>query len=64
MTILIQRFLVKNINERNENAQYMDQYSEMIEVFKNSIDEKVVFLTLGAGPISKNVRNLIKNELT
>lgn len=56
--------LAKHINERNLNATYINSHSEISEIIKENLDKKSVILTLGAGPISKNVKNIIKNEYT
>lgn len=54
--------LAKHINERNNNASFIESHKQISTIIKNNIDKNSIVLTLGAGPISKNVKSIIKNE--
>lgn len=56
--------LVKHLNERKIDAGYLDSFTKISEVINQNLDDKAVVLSLGAGPISRNVKSIIKNEFT
>jgi UDP-N-acetylmuramate--alanine ligase len=52
--------LVKNINEKYTNAQYLESWNELPTIFdKFSVDD-VILLSLGAGSISKATREQVE----
>ena len=53
--------LVKNINEKNNKAIFLEGYHELKNLFLKYKDhDDVVIVTMGAGPISKQVRLSLK----
>lgn len=56
--------LVKSINENGTPAQYLSDYSNIKAIIENNRNEDVLFLTLGAGPISYKVRKIVDEEIT
>lgn len=54
--------LAKHLNERNENAKYIASHDKISEIIRENLNNKAVVLTLGAGPISKHVKSIVKNE--
>ena len=51
--------LVKNINEKFSNASFIESLDSMSEIIKTHMNTNSVLVTLGAGPISKKMRNLL-----
>ena len=54
--------LAKNIKERKTDAKYIGSYDEIQQIIKDQIHQKTVILTLGAGPISRKVREILERE--
>jgi UDP-N-acetylmuramate--alanine ligase len=51
--------LVKNINEKYSNADYISQWSELNNLFDQYKDQDTIILSLGAGSISKATREQV-----
>ena len=52
--------LVKNINEKFNNSQYIKSFDCLANIFNEYKNEKSIILTLGAGSISKVTRDAIE----
>lgn len=53
--------LVKNINKKGGQAEFVSTYNDMLNIFrKHQQDENTIMLTLGAGPISYKAKTLVK----
>lgn len=52
--------MVKNINEKFGNSEYLENWDKMPEIFSEYKDENVVVLSMGAGSISRTTRAKLK----
>ncbi len=53
--------LVAKIKEKNPNVIYLDSFDKITNYIKNTIQEKDLVITVGAGPINKVAQDLTKN---
>ena len=53
--------LVEKIKEKNPNAIYLDSFDKITKYIKNTVQEKDLVITVGAGPINKVAQDLTKN---
>lgn len=51
--------LVAKIKEKNPNVIYLDSFDKITNYIKNTIQEKDLVITVGAGPINKVAQDLI-----
>lgn len=52
--------LVKIINDKFNNANYFEDWSDLTQIFEKNKNEEVVILSMGAGSISKTTRTKIE----
>ena len=51
--------LVDKIKEKNPNVIYLDSFDKITDYIKNTVQEKDLVITVGAGPINKVAQDLI-----
>lgn len=55
-----ENMLVDKIKERNNNVIYLDTFDKIIDYLKANIEENDLVITIGAGPICKVSKDLVK----
>ena len=54
--------LVDKIKEKNPNVIYLDSFDSILEYIKNTVKEKDLVITVGAGPVNKIAQSLTKQN--
>ena len=57
-----EEMLVDKIKEKNPNVIYLDSFDSILEYIKNTVKEKDLVITVGAGPINKIAQSLTKQN--
>ena len=54
--------LVAKIKEKNPNVIYLDSFAKITEFIKSKVQEKDLVITVGAGPVNKISKDLVKSD--
>lgn len=54
--------LVDKIKEKNPNVIYLDSFAKITEFIKSKVQEKDLVITVGAGPVNKISKDLVKSD--
>ena len=57
-----EEMLVDKIKEKNPNVIYLDSFDSILEYIKNTVKEKDLVITVGAGPVNKIAQSLTKQN--
>lgn len=57
-----EEMLVDKIKEKNPNVIYLDSFDSILEYIKNTVKEKDLVITIGAGPVNKIAQALTKQN--
>lgn len=57
-----EEMLVDKIKEKNPNVIYLDSFDSILEYIKNTVKEKDLVITVGAGPVNKIAQALTKQN--
>ena len=57
-----EEMLVAKIKEKNPNVIYLDSFAKITEFIKNKVQEKDLVITVGAGPVNKISKDLVKSN--
>ena len=57
-----EEMLVAKIKEKNPNVIYLDSFAKITEFIKSKVQEKDLVITVGAGPVNKISKDLVKSN--
>lgn len=57
-----EEMLVDKIKEKNPNVIYLDSFDSILDYIKNTVKEKDLVITVGAGPVNKIAQSLTKQN--